>query len=137
MISWWIKTKYWIENSGVYFYVVVVIIEKRRDSLISFLFSITGLKNVHRIIFCQNAPLCSEVLVTVSWIELEDNFSGSIALAEVRNILFFCSSHSLKTREKYISFAQLALLSLYIFWGKSVYFSIFEWKNSQLCPQKP
>jgi hypothetical protein len=26
----------------------------------------------------------------------------------------------------------LALLSLYIFWGKCVYFSIFEWWNSQL-----
>ena len=42
--------------------------------------------------------------------------------------LFVCfSSRSLKTREKYISFAQLILLSLYIFWGKWVYFSIFEW----------
>ena len=30
----------------------------------------------------------------------------------------FFSSRSLKTREKYISFAQLVLLSLYIFWGK-------------------
>ena len=29
--------------------------------------------------------------------------------------LGFFSSHSLKTREKYISFAQLVLLSLYIF----------------------
>ena len=40
--------------------------------------------------------------------------------------LVFFSSCSLKTREKYISFAQLVLLSLYIFWGKCVYFSIFE-----------
>ena len=31
-----------------------------------------------------------------------------------------------KTREKCISFAQLVLLSLYIFWGKCVYFSFFE-----------
>ena len=27
----------------------------------------------------------------------------------------------------------LGLLSLYIFWGKCVYFSIFEWENLQLC----
>ena len=40
--------------------------------------------NVHRNIFCQNAPLCSEVLVTVARIELEDDFSGSIALAELQ-----------------------------------------------------
>ena len=40
---------------------------------------------------------------------------------------FFFSCRSLKTREKYISFAELVLLSLYIFWGKCVYFSIFEW----------
>ena len=33
----------------------------------------------------------------------------------VRNICFFFSSRSLKTREKCISFAQLVLLSLYIF----------------------
>ena len=38
----------------------------------------------------------------------------------------FFSFRSLKTREKYISFAQLVLLSLYIFLGKCVYFSIFE-----------
>ena len=41
--------------------------------------------------------------------------------------LVFFSSRSLKTREKYISFAKLVLLSLYIFWGMCVYFSIFEW----------
>ena len=41
--------------------------------------------------------------------------------------LVFFSSRSLKTREKYIRFAQLVLLSLYIFWGKRVYFSILEW----------
>ena len=35
--------------------------------------------------------------------------------ARVRNIFGFFSSRSLKTREKYISFAQLVLLSLYIF----------------------
>ena len=38
----------------------------------------------------------------------------------------FFSSRFLKTRERYISFAQLVLLSLYIFWEKCVYFSIFE-----------
>ena len=38
----------------------------------------------------------------------------------------FFSSASLKRREKYIIFAQLVLLSLYIFLGKCVYFSIFE-----------
>ena len=36
-------------------------------------------------------------------------------------------------KEKYISFAQLVLLSLYNFWGKCVYFSIFKWWNSHLC----
>ena len=38
----------------------------------------------------------------------------------------FFSSCSLKTREKFISFVHLVFLSLYIFWGKCVYFSIFE-----------
>ena len=41
-------------------------------------------------------------------------------------IFGFSSSRSLKTREKYIRFSQLVLLSFYIFWGKCVYFSIFE-----------
>ena len=36
-------------------------------------------------------------------------------------------SRSLKMREECISFVQLGLLSLYIFWGKCVYFSSFEW----------
>ena len=45
----------------------------------------------------------------------------------VRNIWFFFSSRSLKTREKYISFAQLVWLGWYIFWGKCVCFSILEW----------
>ena len=35
-------------------------------------------------------------------------------LTMVRNICFFFSCRSLKTREKYISFAQLVLLSLFI-----------------------
>ena len=43
--------------------------------------------------------------------------------------LGFFYSRSLKTRVKYSSFAQLVLLSLYIFWEKCVYFSIFEWWN--------
>ena len=30
----------------------------------------------------------------------------------------------------------LSFLSLYTFWGKCVYFSIFEWYNSQLCQTK-
>ena len=70
--------------------------------------------NVHWKIFCQNAPLCSEVLVTVSWIELEDNFSGSIALAEVRNICVCFSSLIPSKRENYILSAQLVMLNLYI-----------------------
>ena len=41
--------------------------------------------------------------------------------------IFFSLLFSLKTREKYISFAHLVLLSLYIFCGKCVYFSILEW----------
>ena len=44
-------------------------------------------------------------------------------------IFGFFSSRSLKMRERYICFAQLVLLSLYIFWEKCVYFSIFEWWN--------
>ena len=40
--------------------------------------------------------------------------------------LSFFSPRSLKMREKYISFAQLVLLSLYIFCRNCVYFSIFE-----------
>ena len=41
-----------------------------------------------------------------------------------RNIWGFFSSRSLKTREKYISFAQFVY-----FWGKCVYFSILSFKN--------
>ena len=40
--------------------------------------------------------------------------------------LVFFSSRSLKTWEKFISFAQLVLLSLYIFWGKCVYFQFLN-----------
>ena len=42
---------------------------------------------------------------------------------EVRNIWVFFSPLVPSKREKNI----LVLLSLYIFWGKCVYFSIFEW----------
>ena len=38
--------------------------------------------------------------------------------------------------EKCISFAQLVLLGLHIFWGKCVYFSILKWQNSQSCQKK-
>ena len=55
------------------------------------------------------------------------NASGS-SESLVRNIWVFSPLVPSK-REKYI----LVLLSLYIFWGKCVYFSIFEWYNSQLC----
>ena len=41
--------------------------------------------------------------------------------------LCFFSSRSLKMREKYTNWHNLVCLSLYIFWGKCVYFSIFEW----------
>ena len=67
---------------------------------------------------------------------LEKKSSSSFSIPDIiftsyRNqrceIFGFFSSRSLKTREKCISFAQLVLLSLYIFWGKCVYFSIFEW----------
>ena len=43
--------------------------------------------------------------------------------------LGFFSSHSLKMREKFISFAQLVLLSLYIFGGKFVYFLLLFFEN--------
>ena len=39
----------------------------------------------------------------------------------------FVSSRSLKTREKYTNWDNLVCFSLYIFWGKCVYFSILEW----------
>ena len=45
----------------------------------------------------------------------------------------FLPSRSLETSKKYISFSLLVLVSMYIFWGKCIYFSIFEWWNSQLC----
>ena len=44
-----------------------------------------------------------------------------------REYLVFISSRSLKTREKYTISENFVCLSLYIFWGKCVYFSIFEW----------
>ena len=48
-------------------------------------------------------------------------------------IFGFFSSRSLKMREKYINFAHLVLLSLYIFWGKCVYFLSFKnWKVNAL-----
>ena len=50
--------------------------------------------------------------------------------------LLLFSSRSPKLREKCISFVQLVLLSLYMFWGKCVYFSISEWWNSQLFKKK-
>ena len=34
---------------------------------------------------------------------------------------------------KYTNWDNLVCLRLYIFWGEGVYFSIFEWWNSQLC----
>ena len=53
-------------------------------------------------------------------IEKDDNDDVKI---QVRN--FFFSSRSLKMRDKYISFAHLVLLSLYIFSEECVHFSIF------------
>ena len=38
--------------------------------------------------------------------------------------IYFFSFRSIKLREKYISFAQFVYI---FFWGKCVYFSIFEW----------
>ena len=46
--------------------------------------------------------------------DIQTDPSESIAAPGVKYFAFF-SSRSLKTREKYISFAQLVLLSLYIF----------------------
>ena len=46
--------------------------------------------------------------------------------------LVFVSPRSLKTREKYTNWHKLVCLSLYIFWGKCVYFSIFEWWKCQM-----
>ena len=40
--------------------------------------------------------------------------------------LVYVSSRSLKMREKYTNWDNLVCLSLYIFWGKCVYFSIFK-----------
>ena len=49
-------------------------------------------------------------------------------VTKVRNIWSFSPLVPSK-REKNI----LVFLSLYIFWGICVYFSIFEWQNLQLC----
>ena len=49
------------------------------------------------------------------------NVSYSHLKTALRFEIFIFSSCSLKTSEKYNSFAQLVLLSLYIFWGKCVY----------------
>ena len=46
--------------------------------------------------------------------------------------LVFVSPRSLKTREKYTNWDKLVCLSLYIFWGKCVNFSIFEWWKCQM-----
>ena len=46
--------------------------------------------------------------------------------AKERNIWVLSPLVHLKRREKYISFSQLVLFSLYFFWGKCVYFSIFR-----------
>ena len=62
------------------------------------------------------------------WCFKSDSFACGDMHLGAKYLVFF-SSRSLKTREKYISFAQLVLLSLYIFWEKCVYFSIFEWWN--------
>ena len=47
---------------------------------------------------------------------------GQVLHDQGAKYLGFFSSRSLKTREKCISFAQLVLLGLYIFWEKCVYF---------------
>ena len=46
------------------------------------------------------------------------------------------SSRSLKMREKYISLAQLVLLSLYIFWGKCAYYIIQKLKSKHTSLKK-
>ena len=54
-------------------------------------------------------------------IESEDEDTGAKYLGG------FLFSFPQNERKKHISFAQLFLLILYIFWVKGVYFSIFEW----------
>ena len=88
--------------------------------------SILNIKSSH---FHEISIIC----IVIS-IELSDNgyfllsvdvetLTPSIIVFGAKYLGFF-STRSLKTREKYISFAQLVLLSLYILWGKCVYFSI-------------
>ena len=45
---------------------------------------------------------------------------------------WFCSTSKL-SKAKFSRLENLALLSLYIHWGKCVYFSFFEWLNLRLC----
>ena len=56
----------------------------------------------------------------------------SIGIFDGAEYLVFVSSRSLKKSEKYTNWDNLVCLNLYIFWGKCVYFSIFEWWKRQM-----
>ena len=72
-------------------------------------------------LFGQTQRNTNSILPT--YFTLGNNFTKDLGA----KYLVFFSSRSLKFREKCISFAQLALLSLYIFLRKCVDFSVFEW----------
>ena len=64
----------------------------------------------------------------LSWAQILIMRKKKAQMIQVRNICFF-SSRSLKTREKYISFVQLVLLSFYFFEG-SVF--TFQFLNDRM-----
>ena len=73
--------------------------------------------------------LLSWMNVTLVWPKLFFWKQLSLVVNKVRNIWFL--SPLVPSKQE-----NLALLSLFTFWGKCVYFSIFEWQNPQLCQTK-
>ena len=72
-----------------------------------------------RILLDNREYLALNVYVALCYYKL-DYYDVSQEVLGAKYLVFF-SSRSLKTREKWISFAQLVLLSLYIFRGKCVF----------------
>ena len=88
-------------------------------------YSLGEYMNVYKIE--RNNPIVP-LMLGITFVHLAcQKFSSRKHSLGAKYLISFFSSLSLKTREKIISFPQLVLLSLYIFWGKCLYFSIFEW----------
>ena len=80
--------------------------------------------NVLIILFSQTTFFTCLIFNQVAYVIVYENISAVSLISGAKYSGVF-SSRSLKTRKKLISFSQLVLLSLYIFWGKGFYFSIF------------